>query len=150
MNGDNAEKPRLEKDWSSTEFYDGSNRERKDEHGVLDASLRILNLPNRPSFILGVGIIPDKGNIEMQVNDVEEQKQQQKPEPSAVVKTTDDDLETLNSSSTTWWEQPRVKEVYQTADWWSLWIGLMTFVVAIAVVFAVPLDQLDNVKYVIP
>jgi MFS family permease len=47
-------------------------------------------------------------------------------------------------------EHPRIKEMYSTADWWSLWIGLLTFAVAMIVVFAVPLDHLDSTKYAIP
>lgn len=47
-------------------------------------------------------------------------------------------------------DHPRVKELYQSADWWSLWIGLSTFGLAMATVFGVPLHTLENVKYAIP
>jgi uncharacterized membrane protein YadS len=45
----------------------------------------------------------------------------------------------------------RVQELYTSADWWSLWIGLATFLMGIVVVFAVPYEQgSDRVPYVIP
>ncbi|KAL3912142.1 MAG: hypothetical protein SGILL_007002 [Bacillariaceae sp.] len=61
-------------------------------------------------------------------------------------KSEDDD----DSLKSTCLQHPRVKEMYSTADWWSLWIGLLTFGVAMTSVFAVPLDQLEAVKYVVP
>lgn len=55
------------------------------------------------------------------------------------------------SSRHCWCDHPRVKQLYTTADWWSLWIGLATFLIAIMVVFAVPYEQgSDRVKYVMP
>jgi len=45
----------------------------------------------------------------------------------------------------------RVQDMYKTSDWWTLWIGLMSFCLATAVVFIVPyqVDD-DRAKYVIP
>jgi uncharacterized integral membrane protein (TIGR00698 family) len=46
---------------------------------------------------------------------------------------------------------PRVQELYTSPDWWSLWIGLFTFLLGIILVFCVPYEQgSDRVKYVIP
>jgi len=45
----------------------------------------------------------------------------------------------------------RVRDMYTTADWWSLWIGLESFAVATAIVFFVPFESDDGrAKYVIP
>jgi len=45
----------------------------------------------------------------------------------------------------------RVRNMYTTADWWSLWIGLISFVLAIAIVFLVPFSiGNDRARYVIP
>ena len=51
-----------------------------------------------------------------------------------------------------WFEHPRIVELYKVADWWTLWIGLLSFFVAVALVFALPLDAQDGkrVKYVVP
>ena len=50
-------------------------------------------------------------------------------------------------------DHKRVKELYTSADYWSLWIGLATFGMALILVFAVPYSQDDSttrVKYVVP
>jgi hypothetical protein len=48
-------------------------------------------------------------------------------------------------------DHPRVTELYTTADWWSLWIGLATFAMAYIAVFSTSYEQgSDRVKYVIP
>ena len=48
-------------------------------------------------------------------------------------------------------KHPRVTELYQKADWWSLWIGLATFAVGVMLVFAVPYNLGDGrLKYVVP
>jgi len=45
----------------------------------------------------------------------------------------------------------RVQDMYTTADWWTLWIGLMSFGVATAIVFIVPFNKGDErAKYVVP
>jgi uncharacterized integral membrane protein (TIGR00698 family) len=50
-----------------------------------------------------------------------------------------------------WQDNPRVKELHTTPDWWSLWIGLVCFAGGIAVVYAVPFQQGDKrVRYVVP
>jgi len=38
----------------------------------------------------------------------------------------------------------------RTADWWSLWIGLFSFCLAFAVVYAVPSEKFSHPKYVMP
>lgn len=45
----------------------------------------------------------------------------------------------------------QVRDMYTTADWWSLWIGLESFAVATACVFFVPFEIDDGrARYVIP
>jgi len=45
----------------------------------------------------------------------------------------------------------RVRDMYTTADWWTLWIGLLSFGLATAIVFIVPFKiNTDRAKYVIP
>lgn len=46
----------------------------------------------------------------------------------------------------------RMKDMYTTADWLSLWIGLASFSIAIAIVFIVPysIDDEKRLRYVIP
>lgn len=45
----------------------------------------------------------------------------------------------------------QMKKMKTTADWWSLWIGLASFLLCMILVFAVPYDQGSNrQKYVIP
>jgi uncharacterized membrane protein YadS len=45
----------------------------------------------------------------------------------------------------------RVKDMYTSSDWWTLWIGLISFVLATAIVFLVPFEiDSDRGKYVIP
>ena len=45
----------------------------------------------------------------------------------------------------------QLKQMLTTADWWSLWIGLISFTVAVCLVFIVPYDQSSSrVTYVIP
>ena len=41
-------------------------------------------------------------------------------------------------------DHPRVKELYKSPDWWSLWIGLSSFGFAVAFVFAVPYELDDQ------
>eukprot|EP00797_Seminavis_robusta_P037234 Sro979_g227250.2 (475) ;mRNA; f:20499-21923 len=47
-----------------------------------------------------------------------------------------------------WYQHPRIVELYRKADWWTLWIGLASFGLAVALVFAIPLE--GRVKYVVP
>jgi uncharacterized integral membrane protein (TIGR00698 family) len=48
-------------------------------------------------------------------------------------------------------DHPRVKELYQSPDWWSLWIGLSSFGFAVTLVFAVSYELDDErVQYVLP
>lgn len=48
-------------------------------------------------------------------------------------------------------QDSRWVQMYTTADWWSLWIGLISFALATALVFLVPYDTgSSRVKYVIP
>jgi len=45
----------------------------------------------------------------------------------------------------------QVRDMYTTADWWSLWIGLESFALAMAIVFFVPFEIGDGrARYVIP
>lgn len=45
----------------------------------------------------------------------------------------------------------RLEQMHSTADWWSLWIGLISFVLAIILIFTVQYDHGSyRVKYVIP
>ena len=45
----------------------------------------------------------------------------------------------------------RARDMYTTADWWTLWIGLMSFGVATALVFIVPFEIDDErARYVVP
>uniref|UniRef100_A0A7S4WF35 Sulfate exporter family transporter n=1 Tax=Ditylum brightwellii TaxID=49249 RepID=A0A7S4WF35_9STRA len=46
---------------------------------------------------------------------------------------------------------PQLKKIHTTGDWWSLWIGLASFILAIALVFTVQYDHgSSRIKYVIP
>jgi uncharacterized integral membrane protein (TIGR00698 family) len=48
-------------------------------------------------------------------------------------------------------DNPRVKELHTTPDWWSLWIGLACFAGAIALVYAVPFEKgSERARYVVP
>jgi len=48
-------------------------------------------------------------------------------------------------------DHKRVKELYTSADYWSLWIGLATFGMALILVFSIPYSQdSTRVKYVVP
>lgn len=48
-------------------------------------------------------------------------------------------------------QHPRVKELYTSADYWSLWIGLATFGLALFLVFVVPYDKdSTRARYVVP
>ena len=51
-----------------------------------------------------------------------------------------------------WHQHPRIQELHQKADWWTLWIGLLSFAVAVALVFVVPLEEDDKkrIKYLVP
>lgn len=43
------------------------------------------------------------------------------------------------------------QKMRNSADWWSLWIGLISFTLAISLVFTIPYNQASlRVKYVIP
>jgi len=46
----------------------------------------------------------------------------------------------------------RVRDMYTTSDWWTLWIGLISFGLAVAITFGVPytLEDQKMLKYVIP
>lgn len=45
----------------------------------------------------------------------------------------------------------RVTAMYTTSDWWSLWVGLLTFAAAVVITFIVPYESgSDRVKYVVP
>jgi len=45
----------------------------------------------------------------------------------------------------------RVSDMYTSSDWWTLWIGLISFALATAIVFLVPFEiDSDRGKYVIP
>ena len=45
----------------------------------------------------------------------------------------------------------RWKQMYTTADWWTMWIGLISFFVGVAIVFIVPFELGSlRAKYVIP
>jgi hypothetical protein len=77
------------------------------------------------------------------------------------------DIARENGSSSTWvsedtlelvsteprrpcFKHPRVTELYRNADWWTLWIGLASFGLSVALVFAIPLKDEERVKYVVP
>jgi uncharacterized membrane protein YadS len=50
-----------------------------------------------------------------------------------------------------WHKHPRITELYQKADWWTLYISLLSFDLAVVLVFCIPLDATnDMVKYLIP
>ncbi|KAL7546090.1 hypothetical protein ACHAWF_009427 [Thalassiosira exigua] len=45
----------------------------------------------------------------------------------------------------------QLRKMKSTADWWSLWIGLLSFTLVIILVFAVPYDkESSRVRYVVP
>jgi hypothetical protein len=48
-------------------------------------------------------------------------------------------------------QDSRWVQMYTTSDWWSLWIGMISFALATALVFLVPYEAgSSRVKYVIP
>ena len=68
----------------------------------------------------------------------------------------DDDYDDNNTSQQQDQEPPKPQDnrwvqMYTTADWWSLWIGMISFALATALVFLVPYEiGSSRVKYVIP
>lgn len=45
----------------------------------------------------------------------------------------------------------RVKEMYTTSDYWTLWIGLLSFVLATSIVYIIPFESKSTrAKYIIP
>ena len=48
-----------------------------------------------------------------------------------------------------WYHHPRITELHLKADWWTLWIGLLSFGLAVILVFCIQLDE-ENAKYVVP
>lgn len=84
-------------------------------------------------------------------DDVELQEQQQEQEATKTKEAgTAKDKKEDPAATSSCLSHPRIQELYLTADWWSLWIGLATFAVAMAAVFVVPLENLESVREVIP
>ena len=73
-------------------------------------------------------------------------------EPSSILlddETANDPSRTQTKKEKKWHQHPRIVELYTQADWWTLWIGLASFALAVGVVFVVPLST-DTVRYVVP
>jgi Conserved hypothetical protein 698 len=131
-------KEEREEELSATEFFDGSFRDTGSDGGS-------------SQIITYVSSSLESPGIEVSKEDLLEEGKQPPVEDDLTSKDEDDDHDKQDAEGkNSCREHPRVKEMYQTADWWSLWIGLMTFAVAMVTVFAVPLDQLDSVREVIP
>ena len=75
----------------------------------------------------------------------------------------DDEKKTTENSSSYCCRHPRIQELYRSADWWSLWIGLASFALAVALVFGLVEHRVDDendnennnksnnqIKYIVP
>jgi len=58
-----------------------------------------------------------------------------------------------SAAATTHGKSPtRLQQMYLTQDWWTLWIGLLSFILAVAITFIVPLEGggSSRIKYIVP
>ena len=120
--------------------YDDEQQEREDPQGEGDQ-------PQQQQLNRDGDDMDDVENDNKKIMDADEKED----EPGGDEKEEGNEEEETRRRSSSCRDHPRVKGLYQKADWWTLWIGLLSFALAVALVYIVPYDDDDSrLKLVVP